>query len=283
MLSRKQQWRMVCGTANSKNYSSSSRSARSKCGGSYPLRPTTSLLPGGRCRDFFGAAVTATTTTTANSNRDDDHHDELEPLSPQATTVSAKPPSPPPPPARVSPGENCHGDIMVDSGSIDGIDSAEGDRSGRRSVCFDLRVRVILVPTRHELKETDYSAPKSEGSGAGEADDDDDGGDGIWWTMRECFEFRMAYRRQIFALGLTCKTLLCPATVVFMAGAREEEEEEEKEEGKRSDGGDGNACVVSRDVGATAAAAAAATAAAAHVLSPSPASIPHVQPAMAVG
>lgn len=105
----------------------------------------------------------------------------------------------------------------------------------RRSVCFNKNIRVILVPTRHELK-----GKGAEGQGK-DSDAEDD--QGIWWSLQECFEFRKAYRRQILKLGLTqCKTLLCPATVVFLCDEEENDSNNNDDNSSSSNAGGGNKC-----------------------------------------
>lgn len=142
------------------------------------------------------------------------------------------------------------------TGAIDpwGTEGGTGNNMNRRSVYFDTKIRVILVPTRHELKE----------QGAEDQSKDSDAGDdqGIWWSLQECFEFRRAYRRQILKLGLTqCKTLLCPATVVFLCDEPEEEEEADKEGEVNSNSGQ----MMHEAIAAAAAASTTAVVAAAHV------------------
>lgn len=99
----------------------------------------------------------------------------------------------------------------------------------KRRVCFDSKIKVVLVPTRHELKSKSLAHNMMATEGGVKKEGYSNHDNGIWWTMRDCFEFRKAYRRQIIASGLKCKSLLCPTEIVFLIGAEDEEEKTNEE------------------------------------------------------
>lgn len=108
----------------------------------------------------------------------------------------------------------------------------------RRSVSFDNSIRVVLVPTRHELKmvggggdgkldgEEGGGEEGEAGGGEGEGHDGDGGGrdcgGGIWWSLQECLEFRRSFRRQLVALGWTTRhSILSAALGKLLADAED--------------------------------------------------------------
>lgn len=129
----------------------------------------------------------------------------------QRTNTSATPPPPPP----TTPPCSTNSEISSSCGV---------NIKAKRRVCFDSKIRVVLVPTRHELKSKSLLSHNMATSEGVKQEDYSSHDNGIWWTMRDCFEFRRAYRRQIIASGLKCKSLLCPTEVVFLIGAEDEEE-----------------------------------------------------------
>lgn len=216
MLSRKQQWRMACGSTRHMTTHHAKRRANRAAKTTQPAavagesfdRNTTPSPP----FDEVGKLVAPAPCEAVEEGVQEEqwYYSSTDaalpaPLAGIAPTV-----------ARDPPGRDAEG--------------GTGENMSRRSVCFDTKIRVILVPTRHELK----------GEGAEDQGKDSDAEDdqGIWWSLQECFEFRRAYRRQILKLGLTqCKTLLCPATVVFLCDEPEEEEEADKDGGVNSNSG----------------------------------------------
>ena len=237
MLSRKQQWRKICG-----------RSGRRKYGGG-----------GDGHGDGRGHTPASCTQDHSSRSSSGTFEEQLPPIcatSTLATAVGAKQHASQPSSTRsLAEDSLCSSTTSASSSSSSINNNNRGDEDdGRttRSVSFEQRTRVILVPTRHELKERvceheedDQPQPGTRGEGGGGEGGDGDGGggggggddnNGIWWTMQECYGFRMAYRRQIYALGLkACRTLLCPASTVFLAGAAEEQEEEEEEARRDTD------------------------------------------------
>lgn len=229
MLSRKQQWRRMCGRARRSNSKSGGRCG---CGGD-----------GRESHDErMPNAASCTHRNTSSSGRS-----MLQPAAPTLAAMAAK--RQPGSGSSLAEDSMCSSTTSATSSSSSSINnSSDDDGRTTRSVSFEQRTRVILVPTRHELKERvcaeeddqpqtgrDEGGGEEVGGGSGDGDDN-----GIWWTMQECYGFRMAYRRQIYALGLkACRTLLCPSSMVFLAGAaeeeREEQEEEEKEKARRDD------------------------------------------------
>lgn len=167
----------------------------------------------------------------------------------------AKSPSPPAPeghaPARLLAGA-AREILSADSaeGSEDGSDTDGFEDDRRRSVSFDETARVMLVPTRHELLELGHG-------GGGEDTDGDAGGreEGLWWTRKDCNQFRRSFRRQIFAQGLqkSCTTLLMKDKMVYKIG-RDEEESEERDDADAAAGGtygDGRSGTCSASCGGT--------------------------------
>lgn len=219
MMSRKQRWRRACGNSNRRSFR---RGNDGEHGAHLPSEADPAVCV---CR-----AIGSTTTLRSNDN---DTWEIRLPSLPTDRVLAKKAPLPPLHPARLQESDN----------------DWDNERSFR-SVSFEESTQVILVPTRHELKEVDTQESKERGRRAlsdqvgvaGGARQEGGGCDeGIWWTMQECVGFRKAYRRQIFALGLdSCRTLLCPATMVFLAGAAEEREEEEREKRQKSINDDNN-------------------------------------------
>lgn len=218
MLSRKQQWRMACGHHH--------RRHSRDCG-----RPSSTALP--------ETTTSATGPYDQGRSKSCDAHQRAI-LQRRRASMGA-----------IKSNAAVGGLRGSDCCAVDGDDESV-DEDRKRSVSFDQKIQVILVPNRHDLKRENVGGGKNcntgsarcsgggedrgrqqqrlrgKGSVNGRAEDRESNDEGIWWTMRECSEFRLAYRRQILALGLSCTTLLCPATSVFQAGAKEEQEEEEE-------------------------------------------------------
>lgn len=81
--------------------------------------------------------------------------------------------------------------------------------NGKRSVRFDERIRVVLIPTRSELKTVRDGEEEQ----------------GIWWSMQDCLEFRRSVYRRVFALGLKAHpNILHPDVATLLADSDDEDD-----------------------------------------------------------
>lgn len=236
-LSRKQQWRIACGAG--------SRRPRTRT----PNEGETTINGWGT--EGLGGQGTLRSAVHAGP--------ELgSPAGSRGISKSSPPPPPPPlpplPPPLHQPSQPSRSLLSPRRTSISRNVGSAGrivDSKGKRRVCFDSRIQVVLVPTRHELK-SKLLGDEGAGEERQEVDSDDNG---IWWTVRDCFAFRRGYRRQIIASGLKCRSLLCPTDVVFLIGA-EDDDENVGEADKRSC--DASQVDTARDVASAAASCAVA-------------------------
>lgn len=81
--------------------------------------------------------------------------------------------------------------------------------NSKRCVRFDECIRVVLIPTRRELKMLNGGI-----------------GQGLWWSVQDCLEFKKSVRTRVFALGLTTQpNILDPDIATLLADSDEEEDD----------------------------------------------------------